>query len=84
MISPCHIPLHLSAVGGEGGGSGEESEEESEGGEEEEEEEGEEGGLVGEVGNHPFAAMTPDQDQDRKNQLGRSRPPTEEELQQKE
>ena len=39
----------------------------------------EEGDLVSEVGSHPFARMTPDQDQHRKEQLGKSRPPTEEE-----
>ena len=37
-----------------------------------------------EAGSHPFAAMTPDQDAERRNQLGRSRPPTQEETQQRE
>ena len=73
-VSAC-IPL-LSAHGeGEEGESAE--------GESDEEAGGEEGGLVEEVGSHPFSSMAPDQDQQRKEQLGRSAPPTEEEIQQK-
>ena len=53
------------------------------GGESEEEKEEEEEGLVVEAGSHPFAAMTPDQDEERRNQLGRSRPLTLQEIQQK-
>lgn len=65
-----------------GEGGSEESEEKE--GEKEEEEGEEEGGLVEEAGSHPFAAMTPDQDAERRSQLGRSRPPTQEETQQRE
>ena len=73
-VSAC-IPL-LSA-------HGEEEEGESTEGESDEEAEGGEGGLVEEVGSHPFSSMAPDQDQHRREQMGRSKPPTEEEIQQK-
>ena len=60
----------------------EEEEEKVESGDEEEEEEGEEE-LVEEVGSHPFAAMTPDQDSARRDQVSRSLPPSQEEVQQR-
>ena len=62
----------------------EEEEEKVESGDEdeEEEEEGEEE-LVEEVGSHAFAAMTPDQDSARRDQLSRSLPPSQEEVQQR-
>ena len=63
--------------------SGKEGEGEDEKAESEGEPEEEEGELMEEVGSHPFAAMTPDQDSERRNQLGRTRPPSQEEIQQK-
>lgn len=41
----------------------------------------EEGGLVSQVGSHPFSSMTADHDQERREQIVRSGPPTEEETQ---
>ena len=50
---------------------------------EEEEEEEEEELKVDEVGSHPFAAMAPDQDAERRRDLSRARPPSQEEIQQR-
>lgn len=49
----------------------------------EEEEEEEEELKVDEVGSHPFAAMAPDQDAERRRDLSRARPPSQEEIQQR-
>ena len=78
---PPSLSFSLSERPGEGAEEEEEGERGSLEGEGEGEEEGE--GLLDEVGSHPFAAMTPDQDHERKKQLDHVRPLSEEELQQK-